>query len=620
MANSKSRRSARSEEAELENAYKTMYPKGKYAKKSGSSRWLAMLAIATTFIVLVGGIFAACSMFGAPADGMMRNNLTVAGVDVSGMTVEDAISAITLATENTYSTKTLELTVYDTTVTLSPETTKVSLDVKAAVEAAYRYGQDNSVALTAHEMDIRPFLSFDEQAIRSQLNLVGQQYTSVLKESSYEIVGEKPDLAPVAEGTELPAVQTLKITKGVPEYAVDVDALYNKVLEGYNANNFQIVGVADPIMPAPVDFEGIYNEHYSAPVDAVMDPETFEVVAEVNGYDFDMEAAKAAFDAAADGATIEISFRILIPETTGSELSAVLFRDVLGTYSARHPSSSSDRNVNLKLACESINGVIIYPGDVFSYNQTLGKRTPEKGYKPAAAYVGDKTVTTYGGGICQVSSCLYYATLQADLEIVERDCHRFICTYMPYGIDATVSWGSIDYRFRNTTNYPIRIEAYSDGARTTVTLIGTDEKDYYVVPTSKITETISYDTVTQVMAPDNEKGYKDGDVIISPYIGYKTETYLKIYDKATGELIETIFETRSIYSKRDQVICKIEDPNATDPTDPSVPTEPSTEPSTEPATDPSTEPSTEVTEPTEQTPTESTGSSTGSGGGITEEG
>lgn len=549
-------------------------------------RQLLKCAAFVLCLILMIGLFTAC---GVDPDAIVPANIYVAGVDIGGMRVQDAISAVTLAAQN-YASKDMEISIYDSTVTVSAAGAAVTLDAEKAVHDAYRYGEKN-VPTSRYDADILPYFTINEEAVRAELALIGRDFNSAFKETSYEVIGDMPSLAPLAEGEEEPECQVLQIVKGTSEYAFDVDAIYDAILNGYNTGNLHVTMPDEPKTPKELDLEALYEEYYIAPVDAVMDEKTFEVADESYGYAFDLDAAITAFNEAEEGQTVQIPFARIKPEVIATELRSLLFRDVLSSYTA-YQASSSNRATNLRLACEAVNGTVLYPGDVFSYNDTLGERTAEKGYKAAAAYSGSETVSAIGGGICQVSSTLYYCSLVADLEVLERDCHRFASGYVPLGMDATVNWGTIDLKFRNTTNYPLRIEAYADGGSVTVKFIGTDDKDYYVVPKYSLIRSIPYTTVTQVMTSDNEKGYKDGEVITSPYTGYEVNTYRYRYDKATDELIEDEFERYSAYAKRDKEVCKIEDPTepTTEPTVP--PTEPTTEPTAPPteSTDPPTEP------------------------------
>ena len=151
------------------------------------------------------------------------------------------------------------------------------------------------------------------------------------------------------------------------------------------------------------------------------------------------------------------------------------FPDVLGQYVSYYNAALYDRSTNVELAAKSINGKVLMPGEVFSYNATVGPRTAERGFKVATIFVGGETAQGLGGGICQTSSTLYSAVLHADLDIVERTNHSLKVTYVPNGMDATVSWGSLDFKFKNSTKYPIRIQCEYGGGTLKVSVMGTKE-------------------------------------------------------------------------------------------------------------------------------------------------
>lgn len=127
-------------------------------------------------------------------------------------------------------------------------------------------------------------------------------------------------------------------------------------------------------------------------------------------------------------------------------------------YSQR--ASDANRNFNMQLACDAINGEIIVPGEEFSYNDTvLSKRAPNNDYKPAGVISGGKMVNAIGGGICQVSTTLFDAALYSGMTITNRRNHSLKVGYVPAGMDATCSWGTIDFCFRNDLSVPVKIEA-----------------------------------------------------------------------------------------------------------------------------------------------------------------
>jgi len=498
-------------------------------------------------------IFIGCVYFvNFNINGIILDNITVAGVNVGGMTQAQAIAAVNKATENSYSATPMVVKVFDEQIELSPAWCG-ELDVREAVKTAYRYGQSGSeskrqneqdiAATSGYAVDLSPYLELDEVSIRDSLAQLGAKFSTTLSQSTYEVTGTAPD-------------KTLVVHLGMPEYGLDLNKLYDDVLHAYSQNTFFVEGQCGMIEPDPIPLEDILAEHYVAPVDASFDPETFDVIDGTNGCGFDIEAAKTQLQQAKFGSTVEIPFEKIEPQTNAQTLSAMLYRDKLATYTATS-SSITSRDTNLRLACEAINGVILYPGDVFSYNATLGERTAEKGYQYGTAYSGGKSIQSIGGGICQVSSSLYYCVMVADLEILTRTNHGYATTYMPLGMDATVSWGSLDFRFRNTMDYPIRIEASASGGSTTVTLHGTDTRDYYVKMEYDLLSTQDYETKYQEMDANNPEGFKDGDVIESPYTGYTVETYRCRYQKGTDVLLEKAYEEKSWYQKRDAIICKI---------------------------------------------------------------
>ena len=273
----------------------------------------------------------------------------------------------------------------------------------------------------------------------------------------------------------------------------------------------------------------------------------------------------------------------------------------------------------MQIACKAINGTILMPGDVFDFNKIVGERTAAKGYKTAPSYSGAETVMTYGGGICQPSSTIYYCALMADMEIVERACHTYASAYVPYGMDATVNWGTLNFRFRNSSNYPIRIDASADSkGNVKITIMGTDDKDYYVKMTYEFLAGYEPEDkiISMTQAEASAKGYKDGQVITSPIWGSKVQSYRCKYSKADDKLISKTKEAISVYSKKDKETVRITDLPTQAPTEaptvaPTTPTEPSVTPTEPPAptdppaptTPPATEPPAPTTPPATEPPT-----------------
>lgn len=517
-------------------------------------------------------------------DGLIYPNVSAFGVDLGGKTPEEAAALLHQHTDNTYSAQNLTVNLPDTILYLSPAQTGAALDVDALVQQAYAYGRGGNrwentqakaeAALTTNPLDTASCLTLDVDAIRRVVDDAAANAASTLTQPTVTVTGETPDLnltyQKAMEQTAT-AHKQLTIVMGTPERSLNTEALMEQILAAYYANDLSPIDFAyDVTLPQTPDIDTAWTANYIAPVDAVLDETDYSISHEVLGYGFDLEAAKALVAAAGEGETVTVSFAYVPAAVTWESIDATLFKDVLGSVSTNH-TNDSNRNTNLKLACKAINGKLVRPGETFSYNQTLGQRTEKKGYKPAGAYMAGKTVETIGGGICQVSSTLYYACLKADLEIVERTAHGYTVSYMPYGMDATVSWGSLDYKFKNNTDYPIRIEAWVSGGQVHVKLIGTDTKDYYVKMTYETVEgPTEGKTVYQDFKWDNKEGYKDGEVIQTAYTGRTVKSYRVKYSKATDEKISSTYEATSRYKTRDKIIARVE-PKPTEPPETSAP-------------------------------------------------
>lgn len=145
------------------------------------------------------------------------------------------------------------------------------------------------------------------------------------------------------------------------------------------------------------------------------------------------------------------------------DIQAQVLKDTLMTKNTQFytgTQNDANRGENIKLAVSKINGTLLAPGETFSFNKVVGPRTEAQGYKIAHVYSDGQIVDDVGGGICQVSTTLFNAVLFSDLGIVERLNHMFTVGYVPWGQDAAVAYDYLDFKFKNTTNWPIRIEGW----------------------------------------------------------------------------------------------------------------------------------------------------------------
>ena len=191
------------------------------------------------------------------------------------------------------------------------------------------------------------------------------------------------------------------------------------------------------------------------------------------------------------------------------------------------------------------------PGETASYNQIVGQRTKAAGFKEGAAYSNGKVVQEVGGGICQVSSTLYNAVLYANLEIVERYNHGFAPSYVKPGLDATVSWGGPDFKFKNNRDYPIRIRTNTSGKKVRIYIYGLKtDNDYKVVLDAQYVSSVPFTTTYQ---KDSSLASGQSKVIQSGSNGCKTVTYKYLYDK-NGTLVSSECLSRDTYNPHNKII------------------------------------------------------------------
>lgn len=164
-------------------------------------------------------------------------------------------------------------------------------------------------------------------------------------------------------------------------------------------------------------------------------------------------------------------------ENTAANTGVVPAEQVLLSSQSSLCTDSSARRNNLTLACEAIDGMVLQPGEEFSFNAAVGERTETKGYLAAGTYADDAATSEVGGGIGQVASMLYCASLKLDLEQLERAGNTYAVSYVPLGFDAAVYWNVTDYRFRNSLSTAIEIRAEVVGEEIIVALWGQPKEE-----------------------------------------------------------------------------------------------------------------------------------------------
>ena len=557
------------------------------APENGKKRmWL--IAAGVVLGVLLAAYLGLCAWVGS-MDTIFPNT-AIAGLDVSGMTVEQARSALDQAVAEHGDEIAGTITYGDWRGTITAS--QMNYDWSASAQAAYTDGRDHfltqggqyAARLLGKQWSVET-RSMETTELERLLDQMEQDMAGDVTRAVWRLEGDRLVMTKGRTGVSLDRDAAQESALGALE-----EAMERKLGGSGGAVEVERQLFPQETPPQEPDFDEIYAQLHTEAVSAQMDPDTFQITDHVVGVDFDVEALKAAYEGAAEGETFSVPVTLTQPKETKESLEGKLFQDLLGEGTTR-VTGSANRKFNVKLSAEACNNVILLPGQEFSYNNTTGSRTPEKGYKNAPTYQGGKSVDDIGGGICQTSSTIYYAVLHTPLEIVERHDHQFNTGYVELGMDATVYFGSLDFRFKNNTEYPVKIvtSSYdSNGSRyLNVKIYGTNPEGIYAVPKSSV-----FDKVAPTTKYEPDPSVPQGTLVLDKeqyaYTGWSAHTYRYIYDK-DGNLLEKQDMGSSKYSMRPNLYRY----NPADG-DPSTwpdgkPPQPGADPGTEVPVDPGTE-------------------------------
>ena len=475
--------------------------------KVGTVLGIVFISFIAIFFILFLGI----TLYISSSDKIITG-IYIKGVEVAGLTKEQAIEKVTNEFNNVLPNNlTLVHGEYETQLNL--EDLGANFNIEEAVDRAYNIGRDSNIfknmgtiiknLVSAKDLELNVTLNTDQTI--AILNDISTKLPDTVVQSSYYVEGNK-----------------LIITRGKTGNIVDVtpsiENIKNKIQDlSYASSKIELVTVSKE--PDAIDIDKIHNEIYKEPVNAYYTTNPYVVYPHENGVDFNIsvDEAKAMLNEVKD--EYEIPLKYTAPSVTTNMIGTEAFPDLLAKFSTNYNARDTDRTTNLRLAAEKINGTVLMPGETFSYNTVVGERTIAAGYKEAAMYQNGEVVDGLGGGICQISTTLYNAVLYSNLEIVERRNHQFVPSYAKAGRDATVVYGSIDFKFKNTRNYPVKILCTVSGGVAKCEIYGLKENpDYDVEITSRVTET----TATSIKSETYKTVRQNGQVISSERINKDT--------------------------------------------------------------------------------------------------
>ena len=473
--------------------------------------------------------------FLASGNGFIKN-MTINGIEVNNMSKEEVISKL----ENKYQKDQNQLL-----LNLEMNDQKYQIDMKDNVKVNIEK-QVNNIQKKFNNFFTKGYHYLLQHNENISIDIKDQkQLNKAIKKSG---ILDYSTLVPTTYKVEKTKVI---FTKGKSGEAVKQKDVYNTIQTALNEYDFNKTlkikpsSVSEDESVMKTIYKTLSKEGKNATLDKNND---YKIVAEQYGAKYDLDDSISAFNKAKEGKEFEVKAKAIVPSITKEDLEKNLFKDVLGEYTTTVNGSSVRKN-NVRLAGEKCN-VILLPGEEFSYNQTVGKRTKENGFGEAGAYLNGETVQEVGGGVCQASSTLYNAVVLANLEVTERTNHTYISSYVPIGRDATVSWGGPDFKFKNNRDYPIKIEASYAGGKLTCKIIGTDVDGSYVKFTSERTGDVAYNTKYE-----NDATIPEGQQVTKQAgsNGGKAVSYRLVYDK-DGKLLSKKKEANSYYKGHEAII------------------------------------------------------------------
>ena len=505
-----------------------------------SKVWIIVSVIILLLIILMLILSTIFAIINSRTNKIVKG-IYIENVDVSNITEEEAKSILTELSDKTKQNEILfKYKEIETPITY--EALEVNFDIDSAIKEAYSLGRSGNIFQNNFEIlktwingkKIKLNFNIDEDVIKQVCENINNTSVDAVVEPSYYVENEK-----------------LIITSGKKGIKVKEDELLQTIRDTIkiNGDSSVIIDVkVDEVEPSAIDLEKIRSEIYKEVKDAYYTTNPFTIYPEVNGVDFDIENAKTIISEPKE--QYEIPLIITKANKTVQEIGTEAFPDLLATFSTNYNAGDTNRTTNLKLSAGKINGTVLLPGDEFSYNKVVGERTIEAGYKMAATFSGGKVVDGLGGGICQISSTLYDAVVMANLDVTVRRNHQFVTSYLPGGKDATVVWGSQDFKFVNSRKYPVRITATVSGGVATVQVWGVKEEvEYDITIETKKTATIPY-TTQYVKDSTLPKGTQK--VVQNGNNGSKYEAYKVM--RLNGEVVSRTLLSKDTKKKKNKIV------------------------------------------------------------------
>lgn len=535
---------------------------------------VSLIILASILAVLIG--IGLCNKFNSN----VYRGVLLQGENLSGMSESEVVEYVKLIAEQSKA-RTISIEQDDEfLIEITNTDFDMHIDEDRTVENIIKYGRGKN--LLSNNIDIITAM-IKPKNIDVVYTYNEEKLTDIIKEVKESIKGKTIDDSYSLNEKE----NKLFINKGKAGVSINELTFKDDLIKNLTVikkDRFKIQTIATE--PNKIDVDIVHLKVAKQPKDAYVDKssEIPKFIAHEVGLDFDKEELRNVIKNIGDNKSVEFKLNVTEPKVKLADITWDLYNYQVSTYKTYFATTDPNRVNNLGVALGILNGKVIMPGETFSYNATVGSASTAQGFKPASTFVGGNIVKEVGGGICQTVSTLYNAVLLANLEVVQRKNHSLPVGYVPGSRDATVYYPSVDFKFKNTRNYPLKIvTTFNAGGNLSISLKGTKEE---VEPVVKISsKTLSYIAYSTQYIQDSSLAKGVQVIVKSGTNGYISEAYktTTIAGKTT-----TVFLSKDTYKPVTKVVrigTKVSAPVVTPPVEePVVPvvTDPVVPPVTEP--------------------------------------
>ena len=489
-----------------------------------------LIILLILFFIIISTIFAILNV----NKKNIISGVEIKSINISGLSKEESITRLEEAIKKELIAEINFKYGENYNVSLKPEQIEFKYNIQEAVNEAYSVGRKGNILIDNYSIiftklfgkNINIEYSYNQELLNQFVEDINSKIPGAVVEPAYYIENNQ-----------------LIINKGIDGIQVKSEELKNQIVRAIIERNALVMAYdfsqtieipAENVKASAIEMDKIYAEIHTEPQDAYYETEPYKIYPDVDGVDLSISLEEAKNIIKSENKD-EYIFDLKITEAQKKldDLGTEAFPHLISQYSTKYDAKNKNRSTNLEIAARKINGKVLMPGDEFSFNTIVGKRTVEEGYKDAKIYADGGVVDGLAGGICQISSTLYNAVLLSNLDITERRNHSFTTSYAPAGRDATVVWGRTDFKFVNSRTYPIKIDASVKNGIAEFKIYGMKEDTEYEVNILPVrTQSIPYTTIYQ-----EDASILPGQQLIkqSGHSGCKVTTYKEL--KLNGEIV-----------------------------------------------------------------------------------